>query len=262
MVARDGGRAAPPFWFLWAGQLVNRLGYFVQPFLTLYLVQERQVPVATAGVLVAAFGAGAVVSQLVGGALVDWAGRRATLVLGMVGTSLALLGLGFSSALPLLGVFAALTGLFLDVYRPAVSALVADLVPAADRPRAFGLLYWAVNLGLSVAAVLGGALAARGYWLLFVLDAATCLVFAALIARGVPETRPQRSAQARAGRGFRAALHDRLLLGLTATTLLTATVYLRSFVTHPPPSPPTDLDGAATGSSTRSTRPRSCCCRR
>lgn len=221
-----------PFWFLWAGQLANRLGYFVQPFLMLYLARERDLPVTTAGALVAAFGAGALVSQFVGGWLADRMGRRATLVLGMLGSAGALLGLGFVSSLPLLAVFAAVTGLFLDLYRPAVSALVADLVPAAQRPRAFGLLYWAVNVGVSVAAVLGGALAARGYWLLFVLDAATCVVFAILIAHGVPETRPQRVVGGSAG-GYSVALRDGLLLALAATTLLGSSVYLQCFVTLP-----------------------------
>jgi hypothetical protein len=36
---RDARGGLPrPFWFLWAGTLVNRLGYFVAPFLTLYLL--------------------------------------------------------------------------------------------------------------------------------------------------------------------------------------------------------------------------------
>ena len=221
-----------PFWYLWAGQLVNRLGYFVEPFLTLYLVRGRELPVTTAGALVATFGAGSLLSQVVAGWMVDRVGRRVTLVVGMVGTAVALVGLGFSTALAPLALFAALAGLMIDVYRPAVSALVADLVPAADRVRAFGLLYWAVNLGVSFAAVLGGVLASRGYWLLFVLDAVTCLGFALLIARGVPETRPERSASS-GGSGYGVALRDRLLLGLAGTNLVGASVYLQCFVTLP-----------------------------
>jgi MFS family permease len=185
---RTAGGLPRPFWFLWAGQLVNRLGYFVEPFLALYLVRGRDLSATTAGALVAAFGLGAFASQIVGGWLADRAGRRITLVVGMVATAGALLGLGAARDLVSLAVFAMLAGVAIDLYRPAVAALVADLVAPADRPRTFALLYWAINLGVSIAAVLGGALAERGYWLLFVIDAATCLAFAALIARGVPET--------------------------------------------------------------------------
>jgi MFS family permease len=229
---RTAGGLPRAFWYLWAGQLVNRLGYFVQPFLTLYLVRDRELPVTTAGVLVAAFGAGSLVSQVVAGWMVDRIGRRVTLVVGMLGTAVCLLGLGFSTALVPLALFAAASGLMIDVYRPAVSALVADLVPPGDRVRAFGLLYWAVNLGVSVAAVLGGALASRGYWLLFVLDAVTCVGFAVLIARGVPETRPQRPPSA-GGSGYGVALRDRLLLALAGTNLVGAAVYGQCFVTLP-----------------------------
>ncbi len=229
---RTAGGLPRAFWYLWAGQLVNRLGYFVQPFLTLYLVRDRELPVTTAGVLVAAFGAGSLVSQVVAGWMVDRVGRRVTLVVGMLGTAVCLLGLGFSTALVPLALFAAASGLMIDVYRPAVSALVADLVPPGDRVRAFGLLYWAVNLGVSVAAVLGGALASRGYWLLFVLDAVTCVGFAVLIARGVPETRPQRPPSTE-GSGYGVALRDRLLLALAGTNLVGAAVYGQCFVTLP-----------------------------
>ena len=229
---RTAGGLPRAFWYLWAGQLVNRLGYFVQPFLTLYLVRGRDLPITTAGALVAAFGAGSLLSQVVAGWMVDRIGRRVTLVTGMIGTAVSLLGLGFSTALVPLAFFAAASGVMIDVYRPAVAALVADLVPPGERVRAFALLYWAVNLGVSIAAVLGGALASRGYWVLFVIDAATCLGFALLIARGVPETRPERTASAD-GSGYGVALRDRLLLALAGTNLVGAAVYGQCFVTLP-----------------------------
>jgi hypothetical protein len=34
------------YWLLWVGTLINRLGGFVIPFLTLYLTQERGLPVS------------------------------------------------------------------------------------------------------------------------------------------------------------------------------------------------------------------------
>ena len=36
------------FWALWVCQLVNRLGSFVQPFLVLYLTQDRHLSAGTA----------------------------------------------------------------------------------------------------------------------------------------------------------------------------------------------------------------------
>ena len=41
-----------PFWFLWGGTIVNRLGGFVIPFLTLYLTGPRGLPVSQAALMV------------------------------------------------------------------------------------------------------------------------------------------------------------------------------------------------------------------
>ena len=36
------------YWLLWTGTLINRLGGFVIPFLTLYLTSQREIPVSQA----------------------------------------------------------------------------------------------------------------------------------------------------------------------------------------------------------------------
>jgi MFS family permease len=228
----DTSRGLPqPFWYLLAGTFVNRLGQMVTPFLALYLVGPRDFSASTVGVVLACLGAGSFASQPVGGFLADRVGRRTTLVIGMVATAASFMLLAAVRDLVWIAVAAALSGLAVDMYRPAVSAMVADLVQPEHRPRAFALLYWAINLGVAVAGVTGGLLAERSYWLLFVVDAATCLAFAVLIARKVPETRPPRDPSHTGG--FGRALRDRLLIGLSVSTLIGAAVYMQSLVTLP-----------------------------
>jgi MFS family permease len=219
------------FWYLLAGAFVNRLGYMVEPFLALYLSGPRSFGASTVGVVLAAFGAGAFASQPIGGYLADRFGRRSTLVGGMIGSAASFMLLASVRDLALIAVAACLSGLTIDLYRPAVSAMIADLVAPENRAKAFALLYWAINLGVAVAGVTGGLLAARSYWLLFIVDAATCLAFAVLIARKVPETRPARQAGEQGG--YRQAVRDGLLLTLAAAILLGTIVYLQSFVTLP-----------------------------
>lgn len=55
------------FWVLCAGMLVNRAGSFVIPFLSVYLTQARGYPIATAGVVAAVYGAGAMLASILGG---------------------------------------------------------------------------------------------------------------------------------------------------------------------------------------------------
>src|SRR6516165_125883 len=79
--ARVGGLPRP-FWVLWSGTLINRIGYMVEPFLAYYLTGVRGLSLATTGTIIAVSGAGSVVSQLVSGSLSDRIGRRAMLTIG------------------------------------------------------------------------------------------------------------------------------------------------------------------------------------
>ncbi len=64
-----------------------------------------------------------------------------------------------------------------------------------ERTRAYGLLYWAINLGFAGASVFGGVLAERHFLLLFVIDALTTFAYGAVVFVGVPETRHRCAAE-------------------------------------------------------------------
>src|SRR5438477_2527989 len=196
---RDGLTAAVggmprPFWFLWAGMLVTRAGNFVIPFLALYLTQELHLSLRQAGLAIGLYGAGGTLANVAGGYFADHLGRRVTLVaaLGLGGLGMIALGAVHPLELLLPGIF--LVALVTEMYRPAMQAAVADLVAPQDRVRAFGLVYWVINVGFAIGLTLGGLLAQRSFAWLFIGDGATTLVFALLIALGVPETRPARTA--------------------------------------------------------------------
>jgi MFS family permease len=227
--ARVGG-LPPAFWALWSGTLVNRLGSFVLPFLSLYLTRGRGFSVGAAGAVLTAFGFGAAISQPIGGMLADRIGRRRTMTGGLAASAAALVALGASHRLATLCVTAFLFGVTSELFRPASSAAVADLVAPELRARAFALLFWAINLGFAVATLLGGYLADKGYWLLFAGDAATSLGFALVVLRMVPETMPERREEAGA---FADVLRDRLLLALVLGNILEAVAYMQAFYTLP-----------------------------
>ena len=178
------------YWILWTGALINRLGGFVMPLLALYLSGPRGLAIQQVGLVISLFGAGTLCAGPIGGFLADRVGRRRTLVFALVSGALAMLHLAFARAPLHIAAAAFLLGLFGDLYRPAVSAAIADLVPAQDRRRAYGFLYWAVNLGFAVGSALGGALAAHGWYLLFIGDAATTLAYTGIVWWKIPETRP------------------------------------------------------------------------
>lgn len=228
--SRAGGLPRP-FWVLFGGSFVNRLGTMVEPFIGVYLTQARGVPLATAGLVMTMFGVGSLLAQPVAGWLSDRFGRRVTLTGGMVATAVTMLALGYTTSVPGLVAGMLVLGIVVDAYRPASQAIVADLVPPEDRPRAFGLLFWAVNLGFAVAMVAGGWLARSGFTVLFWVDAVTCLVFGVLVWRAIPETRPARE-DAPPGR-FADVLRDRVMLAFVLANLAYALVYLQAYSTLP-----------------------------
>lgn len=219
------------FWIMFGGTLVNRMGGMVAAFLVLFLTARGLSPAAI-GLVLAARGIGSLASQPIGGLLADKVGRRFTLILGLVATSTALVGLGVAGPLPALVAAAGGLGLVADLYRPASLAMVADVVAPADRAKAFGLQFWAVNLGFSIASVLAGFLVQHGYWLMFAVDAGSGLVFAVIIAVGIRHDPVRRTALAgdRPRMGYRTALRDRLLVGLVLLTLGYASLYQQAQV--------------------------------
>jgi len=147
---------------------------------------------------VGAYGVGSIVSILVGGVLSDRLGRRRTLLASLFGGGLLALGMG---AAPSFAVFAPLLvafGFVADLYRPAASSMLGDLLPSSQRALGFAALRTAVNLGFAVGMSVGGLVAEWKWRLLFVGDGATTLLYGILVYAWIRETRPAEAAGASA----------------------------------------------------------------
>ncbi|WP_406476756.1 MFS transporter [Streptomyces sp. NBC_01615] len=186
------------YWWIWTSILVNWLGAFTGPILALSLTDARGYSVSYAGFVVSLLGAGAIAGSAAGGILADRIGRRLTMFAGHCLTAVSMVLLGLSTAQGAVSAAAFAAGLGAASVRPAAQASLADLVPSADRPRAFAYNYWAVNTGTAVSAVLAGLMVEHGYTQLFLADAATTLLCGAVVLAKVPETRPEHPAPASA----------------------------------------------------------------
>jgi MFS family permease len=220
------------YWVLWSGTLVNRLGTMVQPFFAFYLTGSRGLSLAEVGAVLTVFGAGAFFSQLLSGALADKYGRRITLTGGMLATAVIMLTLAYAESIPLIVVCMFLLGVAMEIYRPASSALVGDIIPTRDRTRAFALLFWAVNLGFTGGVLTGGLLAESAILWLFWIDAISCVVFGLLVWFAVPASHEAPRDTTQTG-SFRTVLRDRVMVVFTVITLAYAVVYHQSLITLP-----------------------------
>ncbi|MFI1168031.1 MDR family MFS transporter [Streptomyces sp. NPDC020801] len=223
------------YWWLWGGMLITSAGGFVVPFLAIYLTGARGYSASFTGLTLAVFGVGSGIASLLGGVLADRLGRRAVLLASeaMAVAGMVVLGTARSEALVLTGTL--VVGVGLNATRPARAAAVADLVDQADRPRAYALLYWATNLGFSVAAVAAGTAAEHGFVTLFVVNALANVAAGAMVYRWVPETRPETAVPSgetttRAARGVH---RDRPFLVLLGSVLLLGLLFQQPLVALP-----------------------------
>ncbi|MBL1095276.1 MDR family MFS transporter [Streptomyces coffeae] len=225
------------FWWLWTSTLVNRLGGFVATFLAMYLTVERGYSATFAGLVGALHGLGGVVSAVVAGVLTDRLGRRPTLLVSQLSTAVTVAVLGFVQNPVAIAVVACLVGMTSNASRPAVQAMMADIVAPEDRIRAFALNYWAINLGFAFSAMAAGLIAQHGYLTLFLSDAAMTLLCAVIVFVKLPESRPERNADGPAADapeiGLGTVLRDRRYMAVVALSYLLTMIFTQGFVALP-----------------------------
>ncbi|MFH9014678.1 MDR family MFS transporter [Streptomyces sp. NPDC017943] len=226
------------FWWLWTATLVNRLGAFVATFMALYLTLDRGYSATYAGLVVALHGLGGVVSSLGAGVMTDRLGRRPTLLIAQASTALSVALLGFVRDPVAIAGVAFLVGMASNASRPAVQAMMADIVRPEDRIRAFSLNYWAVNLGFAVSSMAAGFIAEVSYLAGFLIEAGMTMACAILVFLRLPESRPEATAEtAAAGHdssvSLATVLRDGRFMSVVGLSFLVALVFQQGAVGLP-----------------------------
>ncbi|MFG3474300.1 MDR family MFS transporter [Streptomyces sp. NPDC047980] len=224
------------FWWLWTSTLVNRLGAFVATYTALYLTLERGYSASYAGLVAALHGLGGVVSSLGAGVMADRLGRRPTLLIAQTSTAASVALLGFMEHPVAIAAVAGLVGMTSNASRPAVQAMMADIVRPEDRVRAFSLNYWAINLGFAISSAGAGLVAEYSYLAGFLGEAALTLVCAVVVFVKLPESRPERPATADRAEteiSLGTVLTDGRYMGVVGLSFLLALIFMQSSVALP-----------------------------
>jgi len=176
---------------LQAGGLVNAFGNgVVYPFLFIYLHNVRGIGLAVAGLVLAAHALASIVAGPVFGSQIDRFGGKAILAV-----SLAILAVGYAGYVFVhepweAFLVAVVSGIGVGGFWPAQSTLIAGLTPAEQRPAAFAMQRVVMSVGIGLGALTGGLIAATdspgSFSLLFLLDAATFVVYGAVMLALVP----------------------------------------------------------------------------
>ncbi|MGW9396926.1 MDR family MFS transporter [Streptomyces sp. NPDC055642] len=227
------------YWWLWTSTLVNRLGAFVATFMALYLTLDRGYSASYAGMVAALHGLGGVISSLGAGVMTDRLGRRPTLLVSQTATALSVALLGFMRDPLAIAAVAFLVGMASNASRPAVQAMMADIVRPEDRIRAFSLNFWAINLGFAISSAGAGFIAEVSYLAGFLIEAGMTLVCAVLVFVKLPETRPEEDSGAMESSGERefvslwTVLRDGRYMGVVGLSFLIALIFQQGYLGLP-----------------------------
>jgi MFS family permease len=177
------------FWTLVVATFIDRLGGSILfPFFTLYVTRKFDVGMTTVGLIFGIFSITGMVGSTIGGALADRWGRKPMLLFGLVMSAISSLWLGTVNDLDLFMLGAVITGVFSRVGGPAQQALVADILPEQQRTQGYGIIRVTFNLSVTLGPAIGGLLATQSYLSLFIADAVSSIVVAAIVFFILPET--------------------------------------------------------------------------
>jgi MFS family permease len=223
------------FWVLVGASFIDRLGgAMLFPFFTLYMTSKFGISMTQVGIFFGLFAISSVVGSMIGGALTDRFGRKGMLLFGLTMSALSAILMGITNQIEIFLVVVIVVGMLADAGGPAQQALVADLLPEEKRAEGFGIMRVVFNLAVVIGPLIGGLLATKDYLLLFIADAITSSITAAVVFFALKETHhpkkeegePQESIlQTFAGYGV--ALRDKAFVWFLGASALMVLVYIQ-----------------------------------
>ena len=218
------------FWVVVGTSFIDQIGNtLLFPFFSLYITQKFGVGMTQAGIVLGTFSAFGLIGSMIGGALTDKFGRKSLALFGLVFSAISTLSLGLVNEFAVLIPLAIVIGLLSNIAGPARQAMVADLLPEDKRQEGFGILRVVANMSWIIGPTIGGFIADRSYFALFVLDAVISCIVAVLFYLYIPETKPEASGEPesvlKTFAGYNAVLKDYAYVAFLIVSMLMGLVY-------------------------------------
>lgn len=164
-------------WLLIIGMAVNVTGSsFLWPLNTIYIHEHLGKSLSIAGVVLMLNSAASVIGNLYGGSLFDKIGGYKSIILGIVITLSALIGLTLWHGWPAYIIFQIIIGFGTGVIFPAMYAMAGSVWKEGGR-KAFNAIYVAQNLGVAIGAALGGIVADYSFEYIFLANTIMYVLF-------------------------------------------------------------------------------------
>jgi MFS family permease len=218
------------FWVVVGTSFIDQIGgTLLFPFFSLYITQKFNVGMTQAGIVLGTFSAFGLIGSMIGGALTDKFGRKSLALFGLIFSAISTLALGLVNEFAVLIPLAIVIGLLSNIAGPARQAMVADLLPEEKRQEGFGILRVVANMSWIIGPTIGGFIADRSYFALFVLDAVVSCIVAVLFYLYIPETKPETIGEPesilKTFGGYNAVLRDYAYVAFLVVSMLMGLVY-------------------------------------
>jgi len=168
-------------YFLFAARVIDNMGCFILPLITLILTEKIGLSKSNAGIFATIFMCTQAPFLLLGGRLIDKIGSKKVIVIFNILGALAYIPCAIIKPSIYMAWLIALAANLFSVSSPAFSSIVAEIVPKEKLRSAYSFVYLGFNLGLAVGPVLGGLFFNDYLHALFILDAISALISSLLI---------------------------------------------------------------------------------
>ncbi|EGQ0378672.1 MFS transporter [Staphylococcus pseudintermedius] len=164
-------------WWLVIGMAINITGAsFLWPLNTIYMNEELDKSLSTAGLVLMVNSFGMIVGNLLGGTLFDKLGGYRTIMLGTIVSLCATILLNFFHGWPWYAIWLIMLGFGGGMILPAIYAMAGAVWPQGGR-QTFNAIYLAQNIGVALGAALGGFVAELSFNYIFMANLAMYVIF-------------------------------------------------------------------------------------
>lgn len=177
-------------YILFVCRLINSMGYFVFPFLTLFLTINLFLSADKVGLYLMCVEISRIIGALFGGEFTDIFGRKRILIGFQFAIAFFLLPCAFLGNSLLIPKLLTIASFFNGAIRPVYDAMMVDLSTSENRKEIFSFIYLGINLGFGVGSLIAGFLYTRYIKLLFLGNVAVILIVCFFIYLFINETLP------------------------------------------------------------------------
>lgn len=222
------------FWILIGSLFIDRLGgALIFPFFSLYITEKFGVGMTQVGTLFAFYAVSSFIGSLIGGALTDRFGRRTLMIFGLLASAATALVMGLARDFQSFFFLSVVVGAFADMGHPAGQAMLTDILPEPKRIEGFGILRVVANLAVTIGPAIGGLIASRSFFALFIIDAVASSITALIVFLTMPETKPEKHADQphesvfQTFKGYSVAIKDGIFMAFLGISAISVIVYMQ-----------------------------------